>query len=268
MTELASIMRKLLMIDDRPVLRVGIQAIIEESAVADCEVHPAPTCLAMTRLNQGDWTAVIVGIATANDSGMRLLRRIKQCDDAPPVLAFIGLPESFYGTRILRLGATGILQDSAPEKDLIRAIEMTLSGRRYISHTLAEQIVTQVTGIGSNAMDEVPLREAIASDEQLQVVRMVALGRPLTHISQALNITPEHVNAHRVDILRRARLADEHELTFYAFEQKLVPDRRAGRQASAEPPLHQCQVFSQGTVAPGFARPCPSDHPPFQKKSS
>jgi DNA-binding NarL/FixJ family response regulator len=232
MTESANIMRKLLVIDDRPVLRIGIQAIIEGSGIADCEVHPAPTDLAMTRFNQDDWTAAIVGIATANDSGMNLLRKFKHCTDAPPVLVFTGLSESFYGTRLLRLGATGVLHHSAQAKDLIRAVEMTLSGRRYISHTLAEQLVTQVTGIGSDASDEIPLREAISCDEQLQVVRMVALGKPLTQISEALNMSPEHVNAHRVDILRRARLADEHELTFYAFEQQLVPDRRVGRYAS------------------------------------
>jgi DNA-binding NarL/FixJ family response regulator len=137
MTESASIMRKLLVIDDRPVLRIGIQAIIEESGIADCEVHSIPTDLAMTRFNQDNWTAAIVGIATVNDSGMNLLRQIKQGNAIPPVLAFIGLSESFYGTRLLRLGATGILHDNAQEKDLIRAVDMTLSGRRYISHPLA-----------------------------------------------------------------------------------------------------------------------------------
>jgi DNA-binding NarL/FixJ family response regulator len=230
-------MRKLLVIDDRPVLRLGIKAIIEESGQADCRVEHAASDVAITGLKDGSWTAAIIGIATADDSGMNLLRQLKANNAITPVLAFIGLPETFYGLRLLRLGATGILHDNAQPKELVRAVEMTLAGRRYISPNLAEQLITQVTGIGSETADEVPLREAIASDEQLEVVRMVALGKPLIHISQALNISPAHVNAHRVDILRRARLADEHELTFYAFEQALVPDRRAHRRACAEPRL-------------------------------
>lgn len=233
-------MRNLLVIDDRPALRVGIQSILEEAGVADGQIEAVSSDLALTRLRATHWTAAIIGIACADDSGMALLRELRQERDPgqPPILAFIGLPEAFYGVRLLRLGATGILHDSAHAKELVKAVELTLAGRRYISHALAEQLVTHVTGIGTQTADEITLREAITSDEQLQVVRMVALGKPLMHISEALNLSPEHVNAHRVDILRRARLADEHELTFYAFEQQLVADRRGGRRTCAEPPLH------------------------------
>jgi DNA-binding NarL/FixJ family response regulator len=45
---------------------------------------------------------------------------------------------------VIKAGASGYLsKESAPE-ELIKAVQLVLSGRRYVSSTLAEQLVSEL----------------------------------------------------------------------------------------------------------------------------
>jgi len=215
-------MHRLLIIDEYPVVRRGITRALDEAGVA-VEVGEAATAAdAIERLHSDRWSAVIMDMALADGGGSALLGRL--CRERPdlPILIFTALPEVPYGLRALRAGACGFLHKSAPAEVLVDAVQRTLSGHRYVSPALADALA----GRGAAESDEA-LYELL-SDRELEVFRLIALGKSMVEIGHILNISPKTAHAHRANILRKTGLPNNQALSAYAFEQKLIPGRRAG----------------------------------------
>lgn len=229
-------MRTVLIVEERPVFRLGIRESLTEldpdSKVSYEAVSIAEAACCMD--SDAAWQALVIGIARPADTGMRLLRLVRQRTAALPVLALISMPERVYGLRLLRLGATGVISDRCRPETLLRAVRRTLAGRRYLSPALTDQLITQLVEQGAKQGEEVCLRQVAASPEQLEVIRLIAQGKDPIQIGQVLSLPTAQVDAHRRDVLHRARLANDHELTYYAYAEALVPDRRKNRQLSGD----------------------------------
>jgi DNA-binding NarL/FixJ family response regulator len=161
------------------------------------------------------------------------VRRIARLADAPPILALCEPCESVYGVRLLRLGAQGVIGAHASAAEIATALSRTLAGRRHLSQTLADHVLAHVVAAG--APREVLLRDAVASDAQLRLVQLLALGKPISVICSTLRISADDAKAQRREVLRRTGLTDDQELKRHAFDQHLVPDRRQRAPATADP---------------------------------
>jgi two-component system, NarL family, invasion response regulator UvrY len=228
-------MFRVLVIDDRPLFATGLQRVAAHAGIPiDTLVHVAPERFTPQQAETA-FDAVVVGIASTahDDGGLIALQGLAQAAGSPPVLAVCTPCESVYGVRLLRLGARGVVAAQASEQELAAALSRTLAGRRYLSDALAEHLVAHV--VAHSRPREIRLREAVASDAQLRVVQLIALGKPLDVICSTLRISAETAHAHRRDILHRTGLADEQELKRRAFEQQLVPERRGPMPRGALP---------------------------------
>ena len=213
-------MRRLLIVEEQPVVREGIRCILDAAGVA-VDLHAVGMAAeAIARLRNGDWSAVLVDLALSEGGGTAFLGRLDREFPELPVLIFTSLPETPYGLRALRAGASGFLHKSASAQTLVDAVRRTLGGRRYVSPSLAEQLADRMVNDSDAAVHE------LLSDREFEVFRLIALGRSMVEIGESLNISPKTAHAHRANILRKTGLSDTQALTTYAFEQKLIPGRR------------------------------------------
>src|SRR3989442_272315 len=60
------------------------------------------------------------------------------------------------------------------------------------------------------------------SDRELEVLRLLAAGRPITAISRQLGLSPKTVTTYRARLLHKLRMRSNAELTFYATQHGLV----------------------------------------------
>jgi DNA-binding NarL/FixJ family response regulator len=214
-------MRRLLIVDEHPVVLGGIQSILDQAGVAVELEGAAMAAEAIARLRTSDWSAVVVDMALSEGGGTGFLGRLYREHPELPILIFTALPETPYGLRALRAGASGFLHKTAAPEVLVEAVRRTLGGRRYVSPSLAEQLADRMVNDSDAAVHE------LLSDREFEVFRLIALGKSMTEIGDALSISPKTAHAHRANILRKTGLADNQALTSYAFEQKLIPGRRA-----------------------------------------
>jgi DNA-binding NarL/FixJ family response regulator len=222
-------MRRLLIVDEHPVVRRGIQSVLEQAGVATEFEGVATAAEAMARLRCGHWSAVIIDLALSEGGGTGFIGRLAREHPALPALIFTALPETPYGMRALRAGACGFLHKSAEPEVLVEAVQRTLGGSRYVSPTLAEQLAERLV----NHSDAAP--HELLSDRELEVFRLIALGKSMSEVGEMLNISPKTAHVHRANILRKTGLADNQALTSYAFEQKLIPGRRSDDRRSPRP---------------------------------
>jgi len=213
--------QKLLVVDEQPVMRVGIAHALQVAGMSVEVDGVASAPEAITKLRAGGWDAAMIDIGLSDAGGISFLSRVVKTHPDLAVLVFTAMPESPYGLRALRAGAAGFLHKSASAEVLAEALGRVLAGRRYVSPVLAEQLADRMV----NDSDRVP--HELLTDRELEIFRLIALGESIADIGEALRISPKTVHVHRSNILRKTGLADTRALTSYAFEHRLIPGRRS-----------------------------------------
>lgn len=226
-------MYRLLIIDHSPLFGEGIRRIAEDAGLAVTEVVQAyPEDVAELRA-AGRFDAAVVAVAAPDDAGTVVIGALAQLSDGPPVLALCAPCESVYGVRLLRLSARSVIAAQASPQEIAAALTRTLAGRRHLSAALADHLAAYLAAAAPPAKPH--LRDALASDSQLRLLQLLALGKPMGVICDLLRLSAEDAHAQRRDILRRTGAADEQELKRRVFEQRLVPDRRGRGAAPGHP---------------------------------
>ena len=220
--------RRLLVVDEQPVMRRGIEKVVIDAGLA-VEVKGVGTAAeALALLRNEVWSAAMIDIGLSDTVGISFLTRVTREHAELPVLVFTMMPEAPYGLRALRAGATGFLHKDCEAEVLAEALRRTLGGRRYVSPALAEQLADRMVNDSDAAIHD------LLTDREFEIFRLIASGRCVSEIGEALNISPKTVHTHRANILRKTGLADNQALTTYAFEQRLIPSRRSNDRGATE----------------------------------
>ncbi|MDE3153558.1 MAG: response regulator transcription factor [Acidobacteriota bacterium] len=207
---------RILLVDDHPVVRQGIRQILTE-ALTPAQVDESDDGeSALVRLAGSEYDAVILDITLPGRSGLEILRDIRHRWPDLPVLVLSMHPAEQFARRVLDAGAAGYLtKDSAPAQ-LVKAIRLVLSGRRYLSPDLIEELV-----VGERTTRPARPHEAL-SDREYQVLRMIASGKTVSQIAAALSLSVKTVSTYRVRVLEKMGMHSTAELMRYAIENRLV----------------------------------------------
>jgi DNA-binding NarL/FixJ family response regulator len=159
---------------------------------------------------------VVLDVNMPGASGLELIGQIRRERPQLPVLVLTMYPEDQYAVRAIRAGAAGFLtKESAPDK-LIEAVRKVAAGGRWVSPELAETLASMVAGETSGAPHE------RLSDRELEVMRMLASGKSVSQVAQALSLSVKTISTHRTRILKKMNMKTNAELTHYAVKNGLV----------------------------------------------
>jgi DNA-binding NarL/FixJ family response regulator len=118
--------------------------------------------------------------------------------------------------RAIKAGANGyISKDNAPS-EVVRAIRRILTGKKYVSATLAEILADAL-----NSDTERPLHETL-SDREFQVLCQLASGKTVSQIATEITLSVKTVSTYRARILEKMNMRNNAELTRYAIQNGLV----------------------------------------------
>ena len=126
--------------------------------------------------------------------------------------------EAAYAQRVMHLGAAGYLAKDRAGDELVAAVERILSGKRYISATLAELLADRVAGGAANP------HEAL-SDQEYRVMLLLAAGQRVGVIAEAMHLSPKTVSTYRTRILEKLGVEGNVELARYCLDHGLIDGR-------------------------------------------
>ena len=149
-------------------------------------------------------------------SGLDALQDIKRLRPQLPVVVLSVFPEKDYAVRAFKLGACGYISKQCASGELLAAIRKALAGGRYVTPLLAEVLAATVAGDTSSA------RHEMLSNREMQVLRMVALGKPLKEIAAELSLSEKTIGTYRLRISQKLGLGTNVALARYAMQHKLV----------------------------------------------
>jgi DNA-binding NarL/FixJ family response regulator len=207
--------KAILIVDDHPMLRRGLAALIEsESDLVVCgEVASCAAALDAIREHLPD--LVMVDLSLEGSDGLDLIKEMKARHPAIPALVLSMYDEAVYAERALRAGAWGYVTKQQVDDTVLLAIRRLLGGEMYLSGKLERRLAAKYLG-GRTVMAESRLQAL--SDRELQVFRLIGQGRGTRQIAETLHLSIKTVESHREHIKQKLRLESATELAHRATQ--------------------------------------------------
>lgn len=206
----------ILIADDHAVLRKGVMDTIQEEFKEVDFGEAQNGRQVIGQLPDKKWDIVLLDIQMEGRSGLEILADIRKVNPRLPILVLSMYPEEEFAVQALKRGASGyVTKQSAPE-ELITAIRKILGGGRYVSPLLAERLAVDLQRKTENLPHE------SLSNRELEVLRMVAMGKSLKEIAADLSLSIKTIGTYHTRILEKMSMSSDVELTRYALQNKLV----------------------------------------------
>ncbi len=209
-------MLKILMADDHEIVREGLKKIISRTIGMDVVGEASDANQLLALLDRIECDMIILDISMPGIDGLEALNIIKKIHPEIPVLILSMHPEEQYAVRTLQEGASGYICKDSVTEQLIQAIEIVSSGRKFISPKVAENIASMFGTEG----DGLPHEKLSA--REFQVMKMIARGMTATQIANELFLSRKTISTYRSRILEKLNMKSNAEMTHYAIKNSLV----------------------------------------------
>ena len=209
-------MIKILIADDHPIVRRGLKQIISETVDMEVTGEASNGQEVINKVRKDNYDIILLDLSMPVRSGLDILKELKTIKPKINILVLSVHPEKQYAIRVLKLGASGYLTKDSASDELIQAIRKVASGKKYITHTLAEELA------GELDLDRDKKPHEILSDREFQVLCLIASGKTIKQISDELFLSEKTISTYKSRIFEKMRMGTDAELIRYAIEEKLV----------------------------------------------
>ena len=208
-------MKRILIVDDHEVVRVGVKQVLNEQTGTAIFGEARASSEALSLVREQDWDMVVLDLSLGDESGLEVLKELKQLRPTLPVLILSMHSEEQYARRAFKAGAAGYVSKHSPRAELVEALNKVATGGKYVSSSLAEKLVVDL----ERGSDRLPHERL--SDREFEVMRLIALGKSVSDIAELLSLSDKTVSTYRARIFEKIRIHSNAELVRYAIENKL-----------------------------------------------
>jgi DNA-binding NarL/FixJ family response regulator len=203
---------RILIVDDHPVVRLGLRRAIEDSPFLTvcCEADSEAAALQSLRRSRPDLAVVDLSLGQGN--GLDLIRQLHDALPDLPVLVLSIHDETLFAERALKAGARGYVMKQEPLEQLVEAIERVLAGQIAVSERIAQTVLERVTRQPTAPAGHL----GGLTDREFEVFELIGRGLGTADIARALGVSVKTVETYRAGIKVKLQLKDAVGLTRYA----------------------------------------------------
>ena len=211
---------RILLADDHTILRKGLRLLLEREGDFGVVGEASNGREAVDAVRREKPDVVIMDIAMPMMNGIEATKLI--CQELPKTAVIILSVHSDEGyiLRALKVGARGYLLKDSAENDLIQAVRSVADGKAYfspvVSRILADDYVRQMSAQGKE-----DLYDLLTSRER-ELLQLIAELRVTKDIAEILNLSPNTVDTHRNNIMKKLNLHSIPELILYAVRSGII----------------------------------------------
>ena len=205
---------RILIIDDHPLLRQGIGALINsQKDFSVCgEVNESKMAIAAVQKLNPD--AIVLDLSLNGTSGIEVLKDLKAQFPKIKVLILSMHDEIVYAPRALRAGALGyIMKQEAPE-NVIAALRKILGNEVSLSQQMGTRLLNSFTG----KKDALGSPIELLSDRELEVFNLIGQGNGTREIADLLHLSVKTIESHRAHIKEKLNLENASQLVRHAIQ--------------------------------------------------
>jgi two-component system NarL family response regulator len=201
---------RLLIVDDHPVVRDGLVAILHQGE-PDLEVvgEAGEGREAVARWRELRPTVTIMDLQLPGQSGVEAITAIRREDPEARVLVLTTFDGDADIQRALEAGARGYLLKNVRRATLIEAVRAVAAGQRYLPPATAARLV--------EAMESERL-----TARELDVLALLAKGMRNREIAEELRLAEPTIKIHVNNLLRKLQVKDRTEAAVVALRRGLI----------------------------------------------
>jgi DNA-binding NarL/FixJ family response regulator len=153
---------------------------------------------------------VIMNVNMPDINGIEATRQIRKASPNTEVLIFTAENNEDIMRESLQAGARGYLLKSAPDQQVIAAVEALAQHEGFYSGSVTERLLR-----GGDNRSRLTVRER-------EILRLIAEGRRSREIAMMLGVSPRTVETHRSAGMRKLHLHSVADVVRYAIREKLI----------------------------------------------
>jgi DNA-binding NarL/FixJ family response regulator len=205
-------MIRVLIADDHAVVADGLCHLLE--ARSDIEVVDTVGSgrEAVTRTGELKPHVVLMDSTMPDLNGIEATRIIRERFPESRVLILSVHSDPLHVVRALRAGAAGYVPKSSAGSDVVVAIRVVHSGKRYLHPTISEAVLGQL-------VESEPAEDPVArlSSRERQVLQMLTEGNSVADIAVALSLSPRTVETYRARMMEKLDIREVASLVKFAI---------------------------------------------------
>ena len=205
---------RILVVDDHDLMRMGLVRMLDDvdgfSVIA--EAGSGEEAVKMARKLSVD--VVLMDVKMPGIGGVEATRRLLAVNESLKVIAVTSCDGELFPSRLLQAGAVAYLTKKAQPDEVIKAINVVMSGKSYVSQEIAQQLALKHTGL----MEATGSIFSKLSDRELEIAMMTVKGERPAAIADKLNVSPKTINSYRYRIFDKFDITNDVELVHLAIK--------------------------------------------------
>ena len=223
MTESASKLIQIVIVDDHTLFREGVRLILEPEPDLAVVGEAATVGEALPLIHGKRPDLVLLDLRLAQARGIDLLSQLVASSGAPRVLIVTAFPEEADIAEAVRLGATGVVLKDATRDTLLAAIRSVAGGDLWLPPELTVKVITALAQTAPSSLAE---RVGLLTTREREIVSLVGQGLKNREIGDRLAIAEKTIKGHLTNIFLKLGVQDRLELALLALKTHLAPTRR------------------------------------------
>ena len=200
---------RILVVDDHPVLREGVTAILETQPDMVVVGEACDGSEAVSRFRELRPDVTLMDLQMPGMDGVAAIKAIRAEYPRARILVLTTYEGDVQAVRALKAGATGYLLKSSLRTEMLNAIRDVHSGRRHIYRIVADEIASHVTS------------EQL-SEREVAILQLIAVGMANKQIAGELELAEETVKAHLKSLFAKLDVADRTHAVTVAVKRGII----------------------------------------------
>lgn len=202
--------------DDHTVVRDGLRLLIETQSDMKVVSEASNGREAARQVLRTSPDVVIMDLAMPELNGVEATRQIRENCPATKVIILSMHSSSEHIFQALKAGAHGYLLKESAGMEVISAIRVVHSGKRYLSEKIGDQMIDEYIHNREVAETGSPLSKL--STREREILQLVVEGKSSIEIAQTLFISPKTVETYRSRLMQKLGISDLAGLIRFAIQ--------------------------------------------------
>jgi len=197
---------RVLIVDDHPVVRMGLRAVVEQTGRYEVVSEAGTPAEAVQAAARQQPDVMILDLMLGGRSGADLAAQCLAMAPGVRILVLSQHDEALHAERVLSAGAHGYLMKGADLDGVVQALDAVLRGEIVLSPRMNARILAR------RFHGAPQVRYSDLSNREMQIFLLIGAGLTTGQIAVDLNLSPKTVGAHREKIKTKLGLETASEL--------------------------------------------------------
>jgi DNA-binding NarL/FixJ family response regulator len=203
---------RILLVDDHPVVRAGIEGILNSQPDIEVvgEASDGVEAICLNQTLQPD--VILMDLQMPKMDGVTAIKAIHEQANPPHILVLTTYDTDADIVQAIQAGATGYLLKDTPREDFFAAVRQVAQGASVLTPVVASRLMARMRA---------PAEEQL-SDREIEVLTLVSQGHSNKDIAKQLHISTATVKTHLIHIYGKLGVSDRTAAVTTALEKGIL----------------------------------------------